>query len=100
MAGKIDKRLLWWIFSATSGGIVRAKIVHLLRERPSNANQIAKELNLSYPTIRYHLKILEENRIIEPTKTSVAVYFLTDEMEKAYPEFLEIWKRCKICRER
>lgn len=87
----IDKRLLWWIFSVTSGGLVRAKIVELLKDRPSNPNQIAKELKLSYPTIRYHLNILQENKVVDFTKgTSVAMYYLTDEMMEIYPEFLKI----------
>ncbi|HEQ78502.1 MAG TPA: ArsR family transcriptional regulator, partial [Euryarchaeota archaeon] len=38
----MDKKLLWWIFGVTKGGVVRAKIVMLLHDRPRNANQLAK----------------------------------------------------------
>jgi predicted transcriptional regulator len=91
MGPKIDKRLLWWIFSATGGGPVRARIVELLKEMPSNPNQITRELEFAYPTIKYHLNILEENKIVASTKgTSVSMYYITDEMEEVYPEFQKI----------
>jgi DNA-binding transcriptional ArsR family regulator len=93
MPGKIDRRLLWWTFSVTTGGPVRAKIIRILKDRPSNPNQVSKKLKLSYPTVRYHLNILQENNIVGSTAgTSITMYYLTDEMEEAYPEFLEILK--------
>jgi DNA-binding transcriptional ArsR family regulator len=96
MVSKIDKRLLWWVFSVTSGGPVRAKIIELLKDRPSNPNQISKELKLSYPTIRYHLNILQENKMVDSTKgTSITMYYLTDEMIESYSEFLKILKMIK-----
>jgi DNA-binding transcriptional ArsR family regulator len=92
----MDKKLLWWIFAVTRGGIVRAKIVRLLRERPMNANQIAQELEMDYTTIRYHLDTLLKNGIVVPSKdTYIVMYFLSEAMEESYEDFLEIYEKIK-----
>lgn len=93
----MDKKLLWWVFGLTTGGATRAKIVKLLHDRPANANVIAKELGFDYKAIRYHLDILVHNKILSPTGDAhITMYFLTDEMEKSYNEFLAIYKKLKI----
>lgn len=90
----MDKKLLWWIFSVTKGGIVRAKIVKMLNEMPSNANQIAQKLKLDYTTVRYHLNILLKHGIVETSEdTYVVMYFLTDEMLSHWDEFLKIYEK-------
>ncbi|MEK6978509.1 MAG: winged helix-turn-helix domain-containing protein [Candidatus Hydrothermarchaeota archaeon] len=92
----MDRKLLWWIFAVTKGGIVRARIVHHLRERPMNANQLAQELKLDYTTVRYHLNILLKNGIVVPSKdTYIVMYFLSDAMEEGYEEFLRIYEKIK-----
>ena len=92
----MDRKLLWWIFAVTKGGIVRARIVHHLRERPMNANQLAQELKLDYTTVRYHFNILLKNGIVVPSKdTYIVMYFLSDAMEEGYEEFLSIYEKIK-----
>lgn len=87
----VDKKLLWWIFGVSKGGPMRAKIVGTLHERPYNANQLAAELHVDYKTIRYHIDILLKNKIIDNMEEgNIIMYFLSDEMEESYPEFLEI----------
>lgn len=94
---KMDKKLLWWVFGLTTGGVTRAKIVKLLHDRPANANVIAKELGFDYKAIRYHLDILVRNRILSPTGDAhITMYFLTEEMEKSYNEFLEICEKLTV----
>jgi len=92
----MDKKFLWWIFAVTRGGIVRAKITRLLKERPMNANQTAKELGMDYTTIRYHLDILLKNGVVVPSKdTYIVMYFLSEAMEERYEDFLEIYEKIK-----
>ena len=38
-----SKRLLWFLFAGSRGGLNRLKIVSTLKKTPLNANQLAKE---------------------------------------------------------
>ncbi|KHO49867.1 MAG: hypothetical protein QT04_C0056G0004 [archaeon GW2011_AR11] len=58
------KQLLWYLIAGTRGGETRGKIISFLKQEPSNANKLTSSLHLDYKTIRHHLRILEENRII------------------------------------
>lgn len=92
----MDKKLLWWIFGVTKGGPVRAGIVQRLRQRPSNANQLAQDLRLDYKTVRYHLDILLKHGVLTTsTDTYVVMYFLSEAMEGMLSEFEEIYSRLK-----
>jgi len=59
--------MLGWIIGGTAGGFTRFLILRSLHESPSNANQLATLLNKDYTTIRHHLKVLEENKLIITT---------------------------------
>ena len=86
------EKLLWWLIAGKRGGINRARIIKKLNERPYNAHQLAKELDLDYKTVRHHIKVLEENNIIKPTgDTYSKLYFLSQTMEDNYKIFQEIW---------
>lgn len=88
------KKLLWWLITGKRGGINRARIIKLLKDRPYNPNQLSKELDLSYKTVRHHIKILEENNIVKPTGDDYSkLYFLSDEVENNYEIFQEIWDK-------
>ncbi|SCG86154.1 Regulatory protein ArsR [Methanobacterium congolense] len=77
------KKVLWWLILGTRGGINRAKIIKKLNERPYNAHQLTKELNLNYRTITHHIKILEDSNVVESTGEKYGkMYFLSDKMEK------------------
>lgn len=58
------KRLLWFIFVGSRGGLNRFRIVTLLKKTPCNTNQIAKMLSLDYKSIQHHVKVLEKNNMI------------------------------------
>ena len=65
-----------------------------LFSKPQNANELSKHLEIEYKTIRYHLKVLEENGII----TSVGggygkTYFPTEALETNKQHFIEIWDK-------
>jgi len=88
------QRVLWWLIAGSKGGKNRARIIILLKENPSNANQIAESLKMDYKTVRHHLKVLEENRIIVSSGNKYGTpYFLTDIMLKNYALFEEIWDK-------
>ena len=90
------EKLLWWLIMGKRGGINRARIIKKLKDRPYNANQLSKELDLSYKTVRHHIKILEENKIIKPSGDSYSkLYFLEDEVERNYDIFKDIWEQIK-----
>lgn len=88
------KRILWWLIAGSRGGKTRAKIIEALSKKPSNANQLTEMLGYDYKTIRHHLEVLLDNKIITQEGGKYgAVYFLSDEMELNYPTFKEIWDK-------
>ncbi|MCK5023170.1 MAG: winged helix-turn-helix transcriptional regulator [Candidatus Aenigmarchaeota archaeon] len=78
------KRILWYVLAGTRGGLMRIKIIGLIEERPYNANQLKKKLDVDYKTIQHHLKVLIENRILTTSeeKKYGAVYFLSPMIEQ------------------
>lgn len=88
-------KLIWWVFTGTAGGPNRARIVRALNERPYNAHQLAEKLNLNYTTVRHHLKILEQNKMIESTSKYKygMLYFLTSKMEENYSVLNQILEK-------
>ena len=88
------EKLLWWLIAGKRGGINRARIIKALADRPYNMHQLSEELNLSYKTVRHHVKILEKNNVIKPVgDTYGKLYFLSSEMEENYDVFEEIWEK-------
>lgn len=88
------KYLLGWLIAGTRGGVTRAKIIKTLHDTPQNANQLATTLKVDYKTARYHLEVLEKNRIITSVGNKYgATYFLTQVMEDNYNVFEEILKK-------
>jgi predicted transcriptional regulator len=86
------KNVLYWLLANSLGGFNRGRILEELFKKPQNANELSKNLDLEYKTVRYHLKVLLENNII----TSVGggygkTYFPSEEIEKNKDVFDEIW---------
>jgi DNA-binding transcriptional ArsR family regulator len=80
-------RILMYIFLGTRGGQNRLKIVRLVKGEAMNANKIASKLSLDYKTIQYHLKVLQENDILEsdpPDAKYGTMYFLSPKMEQNF----------------
>ena len=75
----------------------RARIIQLLHKRPYNANQITQSLHLDYKTIRHHLEVMRKHQVITSTEEGYgSMYFLTEQMEANYNEFIEIWGQIDV----
>lgn len=71
---------------------MRRRIVVLLRERPLNAHQLAKRLDVNYATVQHHLDVLERNALVTGKGPRYGrMYFLTPQMEKDYTEMQHVW---------
>ena len=86
------KNVLYWLIANSLGGLNRGKILEELFKKPQNANELSNNLSIEYKTVRYHLKVLEENKII----TSVGggygkTYFPSDELNQDKQYFDQIW---------
>jgi predicted ArsR family transcriptional regulator len=56
-----------------------------------NANQLAQRLGHDYSTIKHHLDVLAENKLIEPVGGKYGqLHFLSSMLQENYGEFLEI----------
>ncbi len=90
------KRILWWLIAGTKGGRTRSEIIDELTNSPANANQLTEQLGYDYKTIRHHLEVLQDNKIITQEGDRYgAVYFLTDSMEKNLKTYQEIRGKIK-----
>ena len=89
--GNIVDKELFDILVVRRGGKTTFKILDALLKRPYNANQISDLLNISYNTVRYHLKILVEHGYVETIKLSkTIVIHPSEKLLKSYDEYLFI----------
>ena len=85
------KRLLWFVFAGSRGGLNRLKIISKLKENPFNTNQLAKELGLDYKAIQHHIRVLEKNNMITKIGEKYNVtYFISTFLEVNMETFEEI----------
>ena len=88
------KRLLWFVFAASRGGLNRLKIISKLKENPKNINQLAKELGLDYKAIQHHIRVLEKNNMITKAGEKYGItYFVSTFLEVNMETFDEIEKK-------
>lgn len=85
------KRLLYFVFMGSRGGLNRIKIISHIKERPLNANQLAKELGVDYKAIQHHIGVLEKNNLISKMGDKYGVtYFPSTFLEVNFDVFDEI----------
>jgi predicted transcriptional regulator len=85
------KKLLWFVFAGSRGGMNRLKMVNLLKQQPYNANQLAKEMNLDYKAITHHIRVLEKNNIITKVGEKYGVtFFISNFLEVNMESYNEI----------
>lgn len=88
------RKLLWYVTAATRGGPTRARIIYALKDRPMNANQLANHLSLDYTTIRHHLDVLVENKLlIFQGERYGQVYSISPFLDLNFDLFTEIWQQ-------
>lgn len=88
------KRLIWFVFVASRGGLNRLKIISKLKENPLNTNQLAKELSLDYKAIQHHIKVLEKNNMITKVGEKYGVtYFISTFLEVNMKTFEKIERK-------
>lgn len=91
------KRLFWYLFAGSRGGENRVKIIDILKERPSNINQLAQSLKLDYKAIQHHIIILEKNNIVSRLGEKYGIlYSISNYLEINIDVFKEIKSKIKI----
>ena len=85
------ERILWWLFAGSTGAVNRLEILEAIREQPRNAQQLTQKLQVDYTTVRHHLKVLEQNRLVVAEGEKYGrVYFLSEMMEQNWSKLEEI----------
>jgi len=88
------KRLLWFVFAGSRGGLNRLKIISKLKENPLNTNQLANEMGLDYKAIQHHIKVLQKNNMITKIGEKYGVtYFISTFLEVNMETFEEIERK-------
>ena len=88
------KRLLWFVFAGSRGGSNRLKIIDMLKEKPQNTNQLAKNLGLDYKAIQHHIRVLEKNNLIVSVGEKYGIaHFISTFLEVNMEAFEEIAKK-------
>jgi DNA-binding transcriptional ArsR family regulator len=76
------ERILWWLFAGSAGAATRLEVLLAIREQPRNAQQLTQALHVDYTTVRHHLRILEQNRLVVTEGQKYGkLYFLSSDME-------------------
>ncbi len=90
------KIVFWGLFVGSRGPANRIRIISALRKRPSNRNQLAKELSIDYKNIQHHIKILEGNNLVTKFGKNYGVmYCVSPLFENSEFVFDEIVDRIK-----
>lgn len=80
---------LWYLLASSRGGPTRVKILQALMKRPRNANQLAADLGYDYTTIRHHLDVLQENKVVRSAGSGYGDVYLLSDIAKADRETVD-----------
>ena len=85
------RRLLWFVFAGSRGGLNRLRIISALKEKPMNTNQLATELSLDYKAIQHHINVLKKNNLITKEGEKYGItFFISTFLEVNMETFDEI----------
>ena len=85
------KRLFWFLFAGTRGGMNRISIIELLIQKPYNINQLAEVMKIDYKAIQHHIRVLEKNNLITNSGEKYGVlYFISNYFEVNMEAFKEV----------
>jgi len=83
--------VLWYLLASSRGGPSRVKLLSAIAERPRNANQLAAAVDLDYTTVRHHLDVMMDNRVVERSGDGYgAVYLLSAQVRANWDVVEEI----------
>lgn len=75
------RQTLKWLIAGSRGGDNRLRIIRTLNEQPFNRNQLAKQLELDYTTVQYHLDVLVKQNVVDSQDEKYGkLFFLTEQM--------------------
>jgi predicted transcriptional regulator len=87
----MPRRLLWYLFAGSKGAQNRIRIIDILKERPSNINQLSDTLGLDYKGVLHHISVLEKNNLVTRAGERYGVlYFMSDYLEHNIETYNEI----------
>lgn len=77
------RRISYLLLAGSRGAVTRILILCYLRANPVNANRLAGIFGLDYKTVKYHLRLLEEDELVAPSIKGGygAVYFVSRSLE-------------------
>ena len=77
------KRLLWYLFGGSKGAQNRIRIIEVLRERPSNINQLSQSSSAWIIRVwQHHISVLEKNNLVTKAGEKYGVlYFISDYLQ-------------------
>ena len=85
------RRLLWFVFAGSRGGLNRLRIITSLKGKPQNTNQLANELGLDYKAIQHHINVLKKNNLISKEGEKYGItFFISTFLEVNMETFDEI----------
>ncbi len=58
------RRALKFYIEGSRGGATRLRILLMLEKRPSNINEISRNLSMDYKTIQHHMRVMERSNLI------------------------------------
>jgi DNA-binding transcriptional ArsR family regulator len=88
------ERVLWWLFAGSTGAMTRLEVLQAIKEQPRNAQQLTQALHVDYTTVRHHLRVLEQNRLVVTQGEKYGkLYFLSSDMEASWSKLEEILKK-------
>jgi len=85
--------MFWFLFVISRGANTRIRIISVLRNMPSNRNQLSTELSIEYKAIQHHLNVLEKNNLVIKTGNRYGLTFcvssLFDNNEIIFDEIVD-----------
>ena len=85
------KKLFWFMFAGTRGGMNRIRIMQHLRNNPTNTHKLSQELDSDYKGIQHHLKVLLQNNLVTKVGSNYGgIYFPSELFEGSKAVFDEI----------
>jgi len=63
----MKKVFLWWLIAVSKCRKNYGRIILELNKRPYNVNKLAEKLSLDYKTVKHHINVLNENKLVKST---------------------------------